>query len=89
MVLSRCRFLGTWTIREWKGLFEKAFCRSRFNLELHIMAGPENLYQPEPTFLSVPNMELYIEFIGTLQNSVFWLVQEYYLFAHAHAMCDV
>ena len=33
------------------------------------------LNQPEPTILSVPNIKPYMEFIGTLQSSGFWLVK--------------
>ena len=30
---------------------------------------------PEPTRTQVPNMKLYIDFVGSLQNSGFWLVR--------------
>ena len=32
------------------------------------------LNQPKPTILQVPNRKPYMEFLGTLQNSRFWLV---------------
>ena len=34
-----------------------------------------HLNQPKPTFLQVPKMKPYINFIETLQNNGFWLVK--------------